>query len=262
MIHWADVLLGALFALVFGLLIALIFYRLQQRQGRRILAYRSYSIPIVTQAAQEAAEDVEILYRGTRVPQVTSTRIVIWNAGGVAIQSDDIAAAAPIRGHFRGGDVLSASIVRKRAVNFRVLQDANGFQCEFDLLNKGDGAVLDVIHTAGPSQLPLITGTIRDMPEGIRNFGLLGVAPQLTRRGPKTILVGTSFFVVLVAVFLFGALLAWNPNILAAVAGLALAVLLALSDLEPWRMWRRARDAPRSLTQDPKQAASQSEPVN
>lgn len=52
---------------------------------------------MVTQAAGDAAEDVEIRYRGQRVPQVTSTRIAFWNAGWVAVQSQDVAPADPIR---------------------------------------------------------------------------------------------------------------------------------------------------------------------
>ena len=123
-------------------------------------------------------DDVEVRYRGTPVPRLTSSTIRIWNAGKKTVRGSDIVAHDPLRLHF-GGDVLNVRIIDVTREALRITantseEEARGMVCwDFEFLDPGDGGVLEVLHN-GSAEAPEYTGTIIGLRKGLRYRQLLG----------------------------------------------------------------------------------------
>lgn len=75
---------------------------------------------------------------------------------------------------FRDGAILEVETVKasREAVQFSTRVEDGRCAFMFDFLDHDDGVVLDVLHTAGEIT-PTFSGTLKGMPSGIRNYGLL-----------------------------------------------------------------------------------------
>jgi len=186
-IHWGDVGLGAGFGLAAALGVGFIFYRLTADREMRILGYRAFSWSIVEQ--QHEAPHVQVLYRGTPVQRVTRTSLVLWNPGWQTVEGQDVAAADPVRIVSASGQLLRADLIyeSRTSVGFKLTEREDGYRCDFALLDRHDGVVIDLLHTASGADLT-IKGTIKRMPDGIRNFGPLSTLPLPVSFGrPSTV---------------------------------------------------------------------------
>ena len=101
--------------------------------------------------------EVEVRYRGTPVPEITSSTIWIWNAGKKTVRGSDIVANYPLQLRFDGEVSMSRSErVSREAV--QISADTSGevrrtVRYSFEFLDPGDGGVLEVLHT-GSDEAP------------------------------------------------------------------------------------------------------------
>lgn len=116
-------------------------------------------------------KEIEFLFRGRRVPNVTLSHVSIWNMGNTTLKRDQIVTTDPLRIVTSvGGTVLEATILqRTREVNdFSCVVRStagNEVECQFDYLDPGDGALIKLIHT-GDDKVRVV-GTLRGVPKGI-----------------------------------------------------------------------------------------------
>ena len=108
---WIGLLIGAT-----SLALALLLYWRARISG--IVAFQSRDLPMIGGGNAVFPAEVEVRYRGTLVPQVTSSTVWIWNAGKQTLRGTDIAARDPLRLRF-SGKVLN---VRIRKVTREVIQ--------------------------------------------------------------------------------------------------------------------------------------------
>ena len=118
--------------------------------------------------------EIEFVFRGKKVPQVTLSKIAIWNSGNTTIKGDQIVDSDPLRILVSEGNVLETKILhRTREVNdFSLALDPltdNQIKCRFDYLDVGDGALIQIIHT-GTDKVSVI-GTLRGIPKGVLQVG-------------------------------------------------------------------------------------------
>jgi hypothetical protein len=118
--------------------------------------------------------EIEFFFQGKKVPQVTLSKIAVWNIGNKTIQGHQIVNSDPVRIVISEGSVLETVILhRTRAVNdfACVLRSGsdNQIECRFDYLDVGDGALIQVIHT-GNDKVDVL-GSLREIPKGIRIVG-------------------------------------------------------------------------------------------
>jgi hypothetical protein len=174
MINWPDVIAGAAIGVLTAAAIAYAFYVLQLRSARGALAFMSTSWEALTRADQEIS-DLEVTFRGIAIPRLTRTRLALWNTGWSVVRGEDIAAVDPLRISFDDGDVLDARLIAMSRAATAVDLDTHDNACfvTLDFFDRGDGAVLELLHTAGPFELPRVDGTVRGVPGGAQNYGTL-----------------------------------------------------------------------------------------
>jgi hypothetical protein len=119
-------------------------------------------------------DDLEFLFKGHKVPNVTLSRVAIWNIGNTTLKGDQITTSDPLRIVTSNGSVILETTIRActRKVNdfscslrFGV---SNEVECRFDYLDPGDGALIQLIHTG--NETVSVTGTLRGMPKRVLNI--------------------------------------------------------------------------------------------
>lgn len=196
---WIASLIG-----IIGVIIAFLLYR-ASRIGPRP-AYQLRSLRLIGKEEPALPEEVEILFRGRSVPRLTRTHNILWNSGNATLDGKNIIVEDPLRLEFNE----RAEVLRVRVL--RVTRESNKFTAKvnsgspneviygFDYLDAGDGAVIELLHTA-EERYPKVQGTIRSVPKGLLNLG--HVLPSRSQALPfpfkirRMVLFITLFFGVL-----------------------------------------------------------------
>lgn len=191
---WVGLSISAAIGVVGTVLVGWIIYRVQLKRSSAELVFRDYSIEV---ARAGASADIELRYRGQRVPRVTRTQFVMWNHGGEMIDGADNVPRDPLRFSFRDGAILTAEVKRvsRQGIDFTLDVTAEEVRCSWALLDRGDGVVIDVLHT-GPETSPVFQGTVKHLPEGVRNFGQVPFGEAVSG---DTFSVATSIALVVLA---------------------------------------------------------------
>jgi hypothetical protein len=167
---WVGSVLGLL-----GLGFAYYFFKRDHRVKR--LSYGSLSISLI-QPTDGIASDIEVLFRGRKIEQVSMTLFIIWNHGNETIRGSEIAYADPLclcMPDDRGEEILEAQVKRitRPAINM-ALTKCDGDDARrlitFDFLDPGDGASIEVLHNSLLGR-PTLKGTIVGMPAGATDIG-------------------------------------------------------------------------------------------
>lgn len=178
---WVGTLIGVL-----GVAVAVATYVLSRR--RKMLAYRTRGIHLIGNADPGLPSDITIQYRGQTVPRVTRSFLVIWNEGEETITRSDIASADPlvvdVGPEAKILRVMPTKITRTvTQVSAHDLPESpNKALIDFDFLDTKDGAVLEILHT-GEKRHPRLTGTVRGIPSGPKNYGQ--ILSNTTSKSPR-----------------------------------------------------------------------------
>ncbi|MCY8484294.1 hypothetical protein MOC97_02105 [Bacillus atrophaeus] len=164
---WVGSLIGII-GIIIGIFISFYFY--SKGKIKRDFAYLLNTRRVVGKD-NFAAEDVEITVKGKSVNTLDNTIIKIRNNGNQTINGQDISAKDPIRFEVSSGEeIISATILNqtKFTNDISIKHSANEFNVlyiEFDYLDPGDGAAIEVLHTDNKGPLD-IKGTIK----GVKSF--------------------------------------------------------------------------------------------
>jgi hypothetical protein len=199
---WVGVVITLLTFLA-GTVIVIVTYLATRSVFR--LAYQRSGLRLIGSPTAALPSDVAVLFRGDAVEQLTKTSIIFWNSGNRTIPGSDIVKDDPIRFEFTDKSrVLDVSVSKStRSVNqIRALQVAdhlNWVLIDFDFLDGGDGAAIEVLHTDA-KLYPKVAGTVRGIPKGILDWGQPYIFKRLQRELPfpfKYLRIGRSFFLYL-----------------------------------------------------------------
>ena len=155
-----------------GVALALILYWRSRISG--IIAFQSRDVSMIGGDKAVFPAEVEVRYRGTLVPGLTSSTVWIWNAGKKTVRGVDIVAHDPLQLSF-SGEVLNVKIRKVTRESVRITADAPQgaeatVRCGFEFLDPGDGGVLEVLHT-GSDEAPECSGTVISLPKGPQYWG-------------------------------------------------------------------------------------------
>lgn len=110
--------------------------------------------------------DLSVLYKGDSVENLSISKVLFWNRGGDTINRGDIAPADLLRitgvGDVRLLDVRVAQ-VNSEAAHFSITlsEDQKSAYLGFDYLDKGKGAVIQVVHSGTSSEDVQVLGSIK-----------------------------------------------------------------------------------------------------
>jgi hypothetical protein len=179
--NWIGTLIGILGFLV-GIIGIILWYASKSRSR---LAAQANSLELVGPNAAFPS-DLEFLFKGHKVPNVTLSRIPIWNIGNTTVKGDQITSSDPLRIITSAGSTILEATIRAytRQVNGFTCTSrpvSNEIACQFDYLDPGDGALIQIIHT-GNDELKVV-GTLRAVPKGILK---VASTPKKKPQSPQT----------------------------------------------------------------------------
>jgi hypothetical protein len=149
---------------IISILLAYIFYRRSKRSKEPCWAVRTTTL---IEGYSTRLSDLQVLYKGDEVENLSVSRVVLWNTGSDTINASDIADANPLRilATANGVIILDAKLVATNNSSSRpsvdVLPDRKSALLSFDYLDKDQGAVIQVIHTGITSDDLLLDGDIK-----------------------------------------------------------------------------------------------------
>ena len=152
-----------------GLTLAVFFYWRSQIAG--VITIQSHDMSMIGDDTAVFTDGVEVRYRDTPVPRITSSTVWMWNAGRKTVEGSKIVPHDPLQLRF-DGKILNVRIrkVTRDVLRFTAHASAKASRMVclgFDFLDPGDGCVFEVLH-AGSAKAPERTGTIIGLPKGLQ----------------------------------------------------------------------------------------------
>lgn len=160
---------------IISYIISYIFYK--KDKNKSILAYQTNSDVILNKDNQINLDDIKITYNNKEISNLSKSYIIIWNMGNKTIEGKDIVEDDKLRIVFNGddGEILYPKIIKttRNVIKFNANKIDNKnkeVEINFDYLDVNDGAFIEILHTFQKAE-PIIEGTIKGMPNGIKNLG-------------------------------------------------------------------------------------------
>src|SRR3990172_146972 len=155
---------------VLSIILSLALYIKSKRERRPCFNLRTFQL---IQDSISKIEAVQIRYQGQIVPNLSMTKLALWNAGREAINSQDIAAKDPLRIAVAPQAILLCAeiiYVTNPLNNFSIRPDlSNGeVRIDFDYFHKGEGVVFTLYHTGRDDQDVGLKGTVKGVPRIVR----------------------------------------------------------------------------------------------
>lgn len=153
-----------------GVIISGILYFRAKRRAKPSVQFSRMTI--VSPQSDELPSDVEILYKGSKINQLTKTNIILWNDGTETLHGSSVVEDSPVQICFEEGvTILRHQIVKEtRSVNRSRLEPVenqrNAINIKFDYLDPADGINVEILHDSKSD--PTVVGAIRGLPSGIR----------------------------------------------------------------------------------------------
>lgn len=156
------VLVSFLIAII-SIILAFIFHSKSKKV--KLPYYSIRSINIVRDLIKKI-EDLDILYDGQPVENLTITKIAFWNGGSDTINNQDIAVADPltivVKDNLR---ILDANILytknQANKLSLITSNDQSKINLIFDFIDKDEGVVIQLIHTGKSDEDIELCGTIK-----------------------------------------------------------------------------------------------------
>ena len=153
-----------LLGIVIPIALSLFFYL--RSKPLRLITYAIRTFPVITDRSKKI-DGLQTTISGKSSHILTATRMAIWNAGNLTIDSGDIPKSDPIRVCFCANvDVFYMKILEQtnKANQIRLrelIEYPNSYQIEFDYLDPSDGALLDIVHSGDVLQEFNLRGSIK-----------------------------------------------------------------------------------------------------
>ena len=170
---WVGTLIGIIIGII-GVTISFFLHKASQIGPR--LVYQVHALRLIEKERKVLSEEVDIRFKDKSVSRLTKTYIVLWNSGKAMISGENIVEDDPLRLEIsENAEVLQARTLKvtREANKFTVKikpRSPNEVICNFDYLDPGDGAVIELLHT-DEKLYPEVQGTIRGLPRGVLNWG-------------------------------------------------------------------------------------------
>jgi hypothetical protein len=155
-----------LFVGTIGLLSAYIFYRLGKKEKSPKYSY--YSRTLIENTTNQLTE-IELLSKGENQTRITVVDLSFWNDGKQTINRDDIVTDSPI-----GIKILSdVKVMDAQIINcveksnqidlkpFMIKEEETFIPIDFDYLDCGEGALIQLVHNGKNSTIIKLIGKIK-----------------------------------------------------------------------------------------------------
>lgn len=112
---------------------------------------------VLIKAGKHQINDLEILYHGKQIPDLSSTKFYIWNSGNQVINGEDIVTSRPISISADSTvHILDAQILRvsDSTNQFSICEQSEScIRFDFEYVEQGAGILVQLLHTGDPLNL-------------------------------------------------------------------------------------------------------------
>lgn len=171
--------LGTLFGLIGVVLAAWGIISVRRSKIGPLPVYETRSVRLISKEEKDIPDEVEISFGNKTVPRLTRSFVIFWNDGTSTIDGENIVRDDRLRLELEDKEeILKSSIIKRtrEANKVRSTIDAtnpNVATIDFEYLDAGDGVVIELLHTS-TKRHPIIAGTIKGVPNGIRVLSNIG----------------------------------------------------------------------------------------
>jgi hypothetical protein len=145
-----------------GFVLASVFYYKSKKTKKPRYAINSYNI---ISGFEAKTVPLDIRYAGEKVECVTVSKVAFWNAGNETLNGTDVATSDPITLQvLRGCRILGVSriYIKNKANNIEYeKQGESSVPIRFEFIDKGEGAVFQLVHTGKSSSDVCVSGTVK-----------------------------------------------------------------------------------------------------
>ena len=146
-----------------GFILAFIFYFKSKKVKKPRLESRSLNL---LKESAEKIEGLKITYLNENIPNITITKLAIWNDGNDTINKSDIASADPLLITAKDTvHILEYKIIYQKnecsLFDIEEIESGKKLKVTFDFLDFQDGAVIQLLHTGNSSSDIEFKGTIK-----------------------------------------------------------------------------------------------------
>jgi hypothetical protein len=202
---YAHPLVNALSVLigVVGVLLAIVFF-FKSQAVREPYFYSESERTVLVNRELAIGQKLSVSYAGSvsNSGDITAVQCYFWNSGRAPIHNQDI--LKPIKLVLEAGsEILDVGVIRQSRpdiVDFHVVPDitedgkrTNKASVSFRILEKGDGAALQVVYEGGPSAKVLFTGVV----EGAEIKPVVSRGGRPLTTGSGLMIVGTAMVVLM-----------------------------------------------------------------
>ncbi|NPE29441.1 hypothetical protein HNV12_16075 [Methanococcoides sp. SA1] len=125
-------------------------------------------------------ESLKIIYSDKEIKNVTISKLIFWNKGRETIEGSEITTIEPLFIKPKGSiQILDAKIIySKESANgfsLKKIEGKQGFQLIFDYVDKGEGIIVQIIHTGTSGKDIEIVGKIKGA--GKPKYALISTSP-------------------------------------------------------------------------------------
>lgn len=133
-------------------------------KGRKKLEFSCFETSNeIVEKGESLIADLQLLYKGKAIDNITFTKYAIWNSGTEVINCSDIVSSKPLQIGIRPDNPESVEILD--AVIIKQSEESNGFEIseinndhinfQFDYAGRKDGIVVQIVHTGGAASLKI-----------------------------------------------------------------------------------------------------------
>lgn len=192
---------------VFGIFVGLgagYYFYIKARE-RVIPRYLLNYGPLLGQTS-DAARRVSFLFDGEKIENLNRCLLVLWNKGSrtllrsAVVESDRIRIVFPEKATALGAGVVKSTRAAI-ALGGSIDEDGRSVVVDFDFLDKDDGGVIEILYQGDPGCRPVVTGSIRGVPGGLRSPIFGDVLTYDDNEDPST---WRGWIILLVTLVVFG----------------------------------------------------------
>jgi hypothetical protein len=159
--------LSSFFIGILGLIFGILSWRSAFRIRKPVYTVSNFNL---VRNFKNIIPGIHITYKDREIENITISKIAFWNKGLKTINKEDIIKSDPLRiRSVKGVVILDRKVIHttEPANMFQAqeIDNPNSFLITFDYLGRGDGAIIEIVHTGTGVEDIFLSGKIKEVKE-------------------------------------------------------------------------------------------------
>ena len=146
---------------ILSIFVSIYLYRKSRKRKKPV--YDKRSINVISDTIKKIG-NIDIQYKGSKIENLTVSKVAIWNNGNDTINDNDQAPTDKLRIEIAEGfSILESELIFQSSEtnNIRIIQSNSLIEVYFDYIDPNDGGIIKFIHTGKKSSDVKLLGTFK-----------------------------------------------------------------------------------------------------